>query len=470
MALTSNQISGIFQSKVGRLPTPEEATKFSNASFDKLSQLDKVNFSSYPNQQHQTNQPNQPDVSGATIQAPAPVQAPAQAQAPAQQEQPQTNQYEVQHQQALSEYTVAQKHVSDIDKTLNDSFINKKREIEAQGGIVNETQLKAQIANEQAPLINQRKSLVASQSLAGKNLSDTKSLYVGEANRIATAKNQAARLAQAGQEFQARQNQQAGQFATTADQRQQGIDQKPTLQANNFQQQDKVLDIKNQQAQHLITLRASMAGTNQDVSKELAEGIQNGQFDASKINNRNIKIYNDLAKLGVDAISSSLSSKERGQVVTQATKWATQAKISAGVLDKNFPILIDLADKTKGFDAPAINAAFIAGKKYTSTDPNITKYVSILETLRSEYASLLSKGNQSNESTRKDAVNAIQAGLTSEQYKELGDQLQVEGVNIVDMAQGVVDSAKSNTLSSKGSSSAQGSVKLKNGAVIDTNW
>lgn len=433
--ITTNQI----QDTLGRIPTPEEVSKYQNASIGDL--LLYKNSKPIPGEGATSNidyidtsapKGTQADLTGAVLpnngvngdtRTPNTVEA--------------GNSYKDQHDAALKSYQDIQKQVADIDKALNDSYINKKREIEAQGGIVNDTQLRAQIANEQAPLISHRKTLASSQSIASKQLSDSQASFNQEANRLNQAKLQSERLKQAGDQFNARQTQQSNQFDATLDQRGDLADKR--IEATNDLQDKRAL-----QAQALVNLRASLQGTNQDITPELASAIARGEVDASKITSRSIKIYNDLAKLSVDAVSSALTAKQRSQTITQAAKYQTAAAISSGVLEKNMPIIIDLASKVNVNDVPGINSAYIKGAAYASKDPNITKYVSILNTLRSEYANLISKGGVSTESTREDAVHAIPAGLTAEQYTGLKSQLEQESKNIIGQAQDVIDSAKSN--------------------------
>lgn len=417
------------QDQLGRPPTQDEINKLTNASVSDLilyKNSQKPTTASGNVDYVDTSKPSA-DITGAVLPNNGVNGNVGTTNTPDQTAQ---DQLKAQHDQALKEYQDIQKQVADIDKTLNDSYLNKKKEIEAQGGIVNESQLRSQIANEQAPLLSHRKTLASSQSIASQNLNRVQSAY-------SQGLLQSQRLAQAASQFGQKQTQ-AKELADTK------LSSQENLQKARFTQQDKTTQAVTQRALDMQNLKSQLAGTNQGVSTQLATAIENGQFDASKINSRNIKIYNDLAALGVDSVSSSLSAKERAQIVTQGTKWATAAKIATGTLEKNMPILIDLADKVKLSDVPAINAASIAGRKYTSSDPNINKYVSIIETLRSEYSTLLAKGGASSQDTRAGAVDAIPAGLSSEAYRQLADQLQVEGKNIISNAQDVVDTAKAN--------------------------
>ena len=58
---------------------------------------------------------------------------------------------------ALEQYKSVQTQIADIDKAINDSLANKRQQIIASGGIVDEAQLKSTVLAEQAP---DRKSVV----------------------------------------------------------------------------------------------------------------------------------------------------------------------------------------------------------------------------------------------------------------------------------------------------------------------
>ncbi len=70
---------------------------------------------------------------------------------------------------ALAAYKNSQQQVVDIDKAISSSLDNKRKEIIASGGVVDESQLKSIVYAENAPLLEQRKTLVAEQANAGKN-------------------------------------------------------------------------------------------------------------------------------------------------------------------------------------------------------------------------------------------------------------------------------------------------------------
>lgn len=70
---------------------------------------------------------------------------------------------------ALTQYKNSQQAVVDIDSAISSTLDNKRKEIIASGGVVDESQLKSIVYAENAPLLDQRKTLVAEQANAGKN-------------------------------------------------------------------------------------------------------------------------------------------------------------------------------------------------------------------------------------------------------------------------------------------------------------
>jgi hypothetical protein len=61
---------------------------------------------------------------------------------------------------AKADVQKAQDHLNQIDNDLENLYQSKKQQVEASGGIVNETQLRAEVAQEKQPLLIQRSALV----------------------------------------------------------------------------------------------------------------------------------------------------------------------------------------------------------------------------------------------------------------------------------------------------------------------
>lgn len=70
---------------------------------------------------------------------------------------------------ALAQYKKSQDAVVSLDAAIESTLDNKRKEIIASGGVVDESQLKSIVYAENAPLLAQRKTLVAEQANAGKN-------------------------------------------------------------------------------------------------------------------------------------------------------------------------------------------------------------------------------------------------------------------------------------------------------------
>jgi len=98
---------------------------------------------------------------------------------------------------ALEQYKSVQTQIADIDKAINESLANKRAQVIASGGIVDEAQLKSTVLAEQAPLLNQRKALVSQQSIIGKQYQD---LVQQDKQRMADYFKQAS-LEQKGSQF-----------------------------------------------------------------------------------------------------------------------------------------------------------------------------------------------------------------------------------------------------------------------------
>ena len=69
---------------------------------------------------------------------------------------------------ALKDYQGVQKQITDISTALENEFQQKKKQVEASGGIVNEAQLRGLVQAEKAPLIEQRNLLIGQQSTLGR--------------------------------------------------------------------------------------------------------------------------------------------------------------------------------------------------------------------------------------------------------------------------------------------------------------
>lgn len=125
---------------------------------------------------------------------------------------------------ALSTYQNIQKQIADIDNAIASALRNKKAEASAGGGRIDESSIRAQVYNESAPLLSQRRELATQQAQAGKMYTDL--LARQKESDANFYKSQAAELASHKQETQ------ESQFATTT-----GIKEKQLADAEAKQAQ-----------------------------------------------------------------------------------------------------------------------------------------------------------------------------------------------------------------------------------------
>lgn len=206
-------------------------------------------------------------------------------------------------------------------------------------------------------------------------------------------------------------------------------------------------------------LGSSSGGALGNVTPALEQAIQNGLIDPNKINSRTLAIYNDLANANIDAAGAHASISGNTKAYEDATRYATVATRVVNVLEANMPLLANLADKVNQTGVPGLDQYIAGVKAYTGNNQDVVKYISTLKTLRSEYAQMLSRGAAVTESDKAEASQAIPGGLSGANYLSLKDQLQLEGRNIIDVANqtknGLFQSTqqRNTTASGKGSQS-----------------
>lgn len=121
-----------------------------------------------------------------------------------------------------------------------------------------------------------------------------------------------------------------------------------------------------------------------------------------------------------------------------------------GINDSNTPIVNQINNKIKsGLTDPAALAT----------------YRSSIETLRAEYAQVLSKGGEVTDSVRKEANTVIPDDLSPSQLNVLRQRIQTETKNAIGEAQGQIDDSLKRIKSPGGSSST-----IPGGSVIKTNY
>lgn len=177
-----------------------------------------------------------------------------------------------------------------------------------------------------------------------------------------------------------------------------------------------------------------LTGSGKVVSPELIQSVKEGSIDPSKINSRTLSVWNAFAKSRVNATGAKADIAAKTEAIKDAVKYAALSKRTISVIDKNMPLLVDLAEKVNVSGVPVADRGYTNIRAGTTNNPDVIKYVNTIKTLRAEYANMLAKGTQVTESMRQEATEAIPSGLSAEGYRALQTQLEIEGRNIIDAA------------------------------------
>lgn len=188
--------------------------------------------------------------------------------------------------------------------------------------------------------------------------------------------------------------------------------------------------------------KPSTGASAQDVSDALLGAINGGMIDPNRLNSRTIGIYNKIAAAGVDAVGAHAGSAGETKAVQDLTAYKSTATRTLGVIDKNLPLVSGLADKVNTLGVPGVDEILRGVKSYTGNNPDVIKYVNSLKVLRSEYAQMLSKGAVATEGDKREAEQAIPAGLSKSGYEALGQQLKLEANNIISSSNDSIRAAK----------------------------
>lgn len=170
------------------------------------------------------------------------------------------------------------------------------------------------------------------------------------------------------------------------------------------------------------------------VSPELQQMITDGKIDPNRLNSRTLPIYNELAQSQTNTVASHAGVAAKTKAYQDAITYASLARRTTSVLDKNMPLIYATADKVNQLGVPGLDNIIRGAKSYTGNNVDVIKYVNTLKTLRSEYANMLAKGTQVTDSVRQEAADAIPAGLSSDGYRALTEQLNLETANIIQAA------------------------------------
>lgn len=205
------------------------------------------------------------------------------------------------------------------------------------------------------------------------------------------------------------------------------------------------------------------------ISQTLADAINAGMIDPNKINSRTLGIYESIAQAQVDAVGAHAGAAGETKAITDLTSYKSTATRVLGVIDKNLPLVANLADKVNQTGVPGLDS-FISGvKAYTGNNTDVIKYINSLKTLRSEYAQMLAKGNATTESDKTEAAQAIPAGLSSAGYNALGQQLKLEAGNIIQASDDAIAAARNKSGSNNGAPSTPSSLPPDVQSKISSN-
>lgn len=169
-----------------------------------------------------------------------------------------------------------------------------------------------------------------------------------------------------------------------------------------------------------------------NASPALLDAITNGTIDPNRLNSRTIGLYNDIASANVNAVSGHATAAAKSKAVEDLTRYKTTVARVVNTVDRNVPLLANLADIVNTSNTPAIDNFINGVQTYTGNDVNLCKYINTLATLRSEYAQMIARGNAVTESDKAEAAKAIPSGKSGDFYRGLAAQLDLEGKNIVD--------------------------------------
>lgn len=182
------------------------------------------------------------------------------------------------------------------------------------------------------------------------------------------------------------------------------------------------------------------AQANQFGNPNLVQAIKTGLIDPTKVNSRNIALMSALANANVNVNQLGIDAAATKKVITNLDQQSSQITQAGGALDRNMAYLAGLSDKVNTIGVPKVDTDINALKARYSNQPDIVNYLSTLGTVRSEYAKYIARGTQVDDQTKRDAAEAIPAGIDGATLKSLHDTLTIEGGNV----QASIQDAKSN--------------------------
>ena len=151
-------------------------------------------------------------------------------------------------------------------------------------------------------------------------------------------------------------------------------------------------------------------------------------------------IQNRAAELDANGTISSNKAKLSSltQSLNQQTTYQNTMERSINTVDDNLQILQNLADKVNKNDSPLINEAQNLVNQKVIGSGDLASYKAAIQTVRSEYATILARGQQT-DTTRKEAATLIPDNITKSQLLQVVSVLKAEGQNVSTEAQNQVD-------------------------------
>lgn len=177
------------------------------------------------------------------------------------------------------------------------------------------------------------------------------------------------------------------------------------------------------------------AQASQFGNPNLVQAIQAGLIDPTKVNSRNIGLMSALANANVNVNQLGIDAKATSKVITNLDTQKAQIQQAGKALETNMALLANLSDKVNKLGIPAADTNLNAYMAKYSNQPDIVNYLSTLNTVRSEYAKYIARGAQVDDSVRKDAANAIPAGIDGATLRSLLSVTQQEGANVLQSIQ-----------------------------------
>lgn len=116
--------------------------------------------------------------------------------------------------------------------------------------------------------------------------------------------------------------------------------------------------------------------------------------------------------------------------LAENTKYQSTMTRSINTVDQNLNLLEDAASKVNSYNSPLINEWNNLAKTKVIGDGDVNSYQSAIQTVRSEYSTILARGQGQTDSTRAEAAKLIPDNITKTQLQQVLNVLRSEGANV----------------------------------------